>query len=113
MDDQLVVPKTGTIQALVAQGDGSMWVGFKGGIIDKYYQNGRFMKRWGLGLVLTCLCAVGDRVWAGSRDGYIVVLSSEVTEKHRWMAHESCVYSMVAMGGGVYTLAADGSIKCG
>ena len=102
----------GSIQALVAVRDGTAWVGYKSGVIDKYTQSGRFEKRVALGLGLTCMCSVGDRVWAASKDGSIVVLGSMVNELHRWSAHDTCVCSMVVMGGGMYTLAADGSIKC-
>eukprot|EP00803_Ostreobium_quekettii_P009168 evm.model.scf_526.1 EVM.evm.TU.scf_526.1 scf_526:8820-20300(-) len=112
------VQRVGSIQALVAQageggGEGMMWVGYKSGLIEKYTQNGRNLgSRWLLQPV-ACLCAVGDRMWVALRDGTIMVLASDVKrEMFKWPAHECRVCSMVAMGSLVYTLAADGAIRC-
>lgn len=104
--------KIGSIKALVSHSDGTIWVGYKNGVIERYYQNGRFIKRWGLGCRLTCLCVVGDCVWVGLKEGSIVVMASELEAIYKWQAHDSAVYSMALVGGAVCTLGAEGSIKC-
>ena len=104
--------KIGSIKALVSQSDGTIWVGYKNGVIERYYQNGRFIKRWGLGCSLTSLCAVGDCVWVGLKEGSIVVMAQDLEAIYKWQAHDSAVCSMALSGGAVCTLGAEGSIKC-
>ena len=108
----LIPTKIGSIKALLSQSDGTIWVGYKKGIVERYYQNGQFIKRWGLGCKLTCLCAVGDCVWVGLKEGSVVVMTLELQAIYKWQAHEFAVCGMAVIGGGVCTLGEEGSIKC-
>eukprot|EP00803_Ostreobium_quekettii_P004836 evm.model.scf_1267.4 EVM.evm.TU.scf_1267.4 scf_1267:38976-43411(+) len=110
--NDFVPTKMGSVKALVAQSDGTIWVGYKNGVIERYYQNGRFIKRWGLGYRLTSMCSVGEHVWAGLKDGSIVVMVSKLEAIFKWQAHTSAVISMAVSGGGVATLGEEGSLKC-
>lgn len=59
---------------------------------------------------VTCLAAVGPRLWAGMADGRIrVVADKAVTREFR--AHDAGILRITPAGSRVYSLAADGSVR--
>ena len=61
----------GSIVALLAPPDGSVWVAHKGGTVDRYTAAGRRLGSEECGASVTAAACVGQRVWVGFSDGMI------------------------------------------
>ncbi len=82
-----------------------------------------------MGVCVSCVLAVGRRIWAGLADGRIRVLGEPVQEsqlpppgpgpapgptpvtEEEWLAHENGVAVMAPARSRVVTMSADGSIR--
>lgn len=107
----------GSIKHLVAAGDGSMWLSYKKGVLEKYSEGGQLLwcstsstafKPTGI----TALAAAGSSVWAGDQAGQIRVLDAASGSLQRsWKAHVFPVRSIACGGHLMYSLCKAGSIK--
>lgn len=89
-------PSSG-IQALVAAHDGSMWVAYRKGHLERYTFAGRLL--WGRelksGVNVQALCAVGTRIWVGGADGSLTVLDAEGNTLKSFRAHATGLINIV------------------
>jgi phosphatidylinositol-bisphosphatase len=115
----------GDIKRVVAAADGSMWVGYKRGVLEKYSEAGQLL--WSSAAAaaaatgsagvfrpagITALAAVGTRVWVGDTQGQLWVLdASSAALQRSWKAHVFPVRSIAAGGHLVYSLGKAGSIR--
>ncbi|WIA12339.1 hypothetical protein OEZ85_012390 [Tetradesmus obliquus] len=114
----------GDIKKLAAAADGSIWVGFKRGVLDKYSEAGQLL--WSSTTAtaaaaaagvfrpagITALAAVGSSVWAGDNQGQLWVLDARSAALQRsWKGHVFPVRSIAAGGHLVYSLGKAGSIR--
>jgi phosphatidylinositol-bisphosphatase len=114
----------GDIKKVVAAADGSMWVGYKRGVLEKYSEAGQLL--WSSATAatatasvgvfrpagITALAAVGSSVWAGDTQGQIWVLdAASAVVQRSWKAHVFPVRSIAAGGHLVYSLGKAGSIR--
>uniref|UniRef100_A0A061RQF4 Type i inositol-trisphosphate 5-phosphatase 12-like n=1 Tax=Tetraselmis sp. GSL018 TaxID=582737 RepID=A0A061RQF4_9CHLO len=72
--------------------DGSLWLGYRPP------------------LVVTCLAAVGQCMWAGLSDGSIVVYHGTGSRVATWLAHRGAIVAMVVVGTRVFSMAANGTV---
>jgi hypothetical protein len=116
----------GDIKRVVAAADGSMWVGYKRGVLEKYTEAGQLL--WSSATAataaasgsagmfrpagITALAAVGSSVWVGDTQGQLWVLdASSSTLQRSWKAHVFPIRSIAAGGHLVYSLGKAGSIR--
>lgn len=75
-----------------------------------------------MGLCVSCVLAVGRRIWVGLADGRIRVLGNPQQQQQsqqqgapvieeEWLAHENGVFVMALARSRVITMSADGSIR--
>jgi hypothetical protein len=118
----------GDIKRVVAAADGSMWAGYKRGVLEKYTEAGQLL--WSSATAataaaaaagsagvfrpagITALAAVGSSVWVGDTQGRLWVLdASSAALQRSWKAHVFPVRSIAAGGHLVYSLGKAGSIR--
>ncbi|KAF6261315.1 hypothetical protein COO60DRAFT_1636898 [Scenedesmus sp. NREL 46B-D3] len=113
----------GDVKRVVAAADGSVWVGYKRGVLEKYSEAGQLL--WssataapagGVGVFrpadITALAAAGSSVWVGDSQGQLWVLDAGSAALQRsWQAHVFPVRSIAAGGHLVYSLGKSGSIR--
>ena len=103
----------GSIKALVSASDGSMWVGYKRGLLERYNEEGKLLwqgREFGLGI--TALEASGGDVWVGGKDGTVWVYDVATQQlQRRFKAHVFPVVTFASAGAVMYSLAADGGIR--
>jgi hypothetical protein len=111
----------GDIKKVVAAADGSMWVGYKRGVLEKYSEAGQLL--WSSATAaaaaavfrpsgITALAAIGSSIWAGDNQGQLWVLDAGTAALQRsWKAHVFPVRSIAAGGHLVYSLGKAGSIR--
>eukprot|EP00879_Flechtneria_rotunda_P025468 GHRR01027067.1.p1 GENE.GHRR01027067.1~~GHRR01027067.1.p1 ORF type:complete len:899 (+),score=342.06 GHRR01027067.1:659-3355(+) len=112
----------GAIKKLAAAADGSMWLSYKKGLLEKYSEGGKLVwsscstaasmtQTFNLAGI-TALAAVGSNIWVGDQSGTFWVLSAGTCEVFRsCKAHVFPVKSIAAAGHVVYTLGKSGSIR--
>eukprot|EP00775_Hariotina_reticulata_P006490 gene6490-6717_t len=114
------VASWGNIKKLVAAEDGSMWVSYKKGLLEKYSDGGKLL--WSSCSSsssgdfrpsgITALAAIGSRVWVGDQEGQLWVLDAgRCTLQRSWKAHAFAVRSIADGGPMVYSLGKAGSIR--
>lgn len=121
----------GSIKKLVAALDGSIWLGYKRGLLEKYSEGGQLLWSNASSLSssssaagaaagaaafrpagITALAAVGSSVWVGDNQGQVWVLDAASAALQRtWKAHIFPVRSIAAGGHLVYSLGKAGSIR--
>lgn len=112
------IDRWGAIKHLVAAGDGSMWLSYKKGLLEKYSEGGQLL--WSSKRTtgafkpagVTALAVVGSSLWVGDQGGMVWVLDAASGALCRcWKAHVFPVRSIAAGGHLVYTLGKAGSIR--
>eukprot|EP00798_Chlamydomonas_sp_ICE-L_P024022 gene24022-9597_t len=103
----------GNPRGLIPIPDGTMVVGFKYGLIEKFTELGRFIGAFDLRTGIKCMSLVaGQWLWVGCRDGHISVLDIVSGKLLRtWPAALFPIISLTAVGSVVYSLSKDGSVK--
>ncbi|KAF8071307.1 IP5P13 [Scenedesmus sp. PABB004] len=113
----------GDIKRVAAAADGSVWVSYKAGLLERFSEAGRLL--WsssdagaggGAGGFapgeVTALAAVGGDVWVGDRRGDVWVLDGASGALRRsWRAHVFPVRSIAGGGHLVFTLGQAGSVR--
>lgn len=109
----------GSIKHLVAAGDGSMWLSYKKGLLEKYSEGGQLL--WSSSSSssagfkpagVTAVAVVGSSIWIGDQGGKIWVLDTATGALQRhWKGHVFPVRSIATGGHLVYTLGKAGSIR--
>lgn len=68
-------PRSMSVSALAAAPDGSLWVGYKSGALERYSEAGRLLWRTdALKPGIGSLAALGSQLWVGTLDGRMRVL---------------------------------------
>ncbi|KAG2453429.1 hypothetical protein HYH02_001652 [Chlamydomonas schloesseri] len=110
----------GKVVALVPGLDGSMFVAFKNGVLDKYTEWGKLMWSRDLGREpqLCCAALVGTQLWLGCTDGCILAVTAAAGELSRtWKAFDFPVVGLAHDPnpfrglGLVYGLSEHGSVR--
>ncbi|BDA49078.1 probable type I inositol polyphosphate 5-phosphatase 12 [Coccomyxa sp. Obi] len=105
------------LRALVSGPDGRVYLGFASGHLKCFSALGRFIFKKDMGICVSCLAAVGPRLWVGLADGRIRVLGERaggpggVAVEEEWLAHEAGVLALVPSRSRVFSMAADGNIR--
>lgn len=103
----------GSMKTMVAAADGSIWVAYKKGLLEKYSEGGQLM--WSCANFKPGICslaAVGGTIWVGGLDGQIrVVDCTNPKVAQGWKAHVFPVSSISNGGCIIYSLGRDGSIR--
>ncbi|KAL0054630.1 hypothetical protein WJX82_000216 [Trebouxia sp. C0006] len=97
------------LRALVAGHDGSVWVVFKAGRIERFRFNAKLLWSKETGLGIASMAAVGPNIWVGLTDGRVRVYKD--SGQQDFQAHDAGVIAIVPCGSRAFTLAADGSMK--
>ncbi|KAL3132931.1 hypothetical protein ABBQ38_006845 [Trebouxia sp. C0009 RCD-2024] len=108
-DEGAGVSKGHHLRALVAAHDGSVWVAFKSGRLERYKFNARLLWCKETGTGIASMASIGLNIWVGLADGRVRVYKDSGQQDFK--AHDAGIIAIVPCGTRAFTLAADGSLK--
>lgn len=100
------------LRVLVAGPDGSMWLGTKRGLLERYTQHGQLLwQASGFEPGIMTLLVTGPTVWTGLSDGRIVEVSDTGSPLRAWPAHRGGVRALAPMAHLVASLGQEGAVR--